>query len=114
MRHGERTTAVGAEQRRHTDDPGPTGMAGEQEHAATTMAPCPGIEAQLEKRREEWSGRGPTEEPSHRRVLAMGEAAEEGAPLSNSGHSGQPPHYTALQTQPLGSGKPPGNKFGHE
>ena len=78
MRHGERTTSVGAEQRRHTEDPGPTGMAGEQGHAATTMAPCPGIEAQLEKRREEWSGRGPTEEPSHRRVLAMGEAAEEG------------------------------------
>jgi hypothetical protein len=33
-------------------DPGPTGMAGEQGHAAATRAPWPGVEAQLEKRRE--------------------------------------------------------------
>jgi hypothetical protein len=79
VRHGERTTAVGAEQRRHTEDRGPTGMAKEQGHTAATRAPWPGVEAQLEKRREVLSGRGPTEEPSHRRVLAMGEVAEAGA-----------------------------------
>ena len=52
MRHGERTTTVGAQQRRHTEDLGPTGMAGEQGHATATRAPWPGVEAQLEKRRE--------------------------------------------------------------